>query len=305
MHIGVLHHHRALEAWQDGGLCRRATATHAPDIGNSDSAFIFRCFLSYLAELPAAEAAGLQPLAAAMVATLSALARPYRPEAEAGAEEVSERLPPPSSLNLAASDGKVLALCRFRLEGDEQVPPPVWYSLRGGTLRVSSTPLADEGSWEELGAGTLLTFGRGAVRPRVQPLAPLLSSAAAVLASPPACLQLCRPTATGASPTTGAIAGKAAWASVVSLAETRLRQVVGSALAGGGGGGGDGAPGGAAAMSAAKRVSALKKAALAEVKRRLQSEGTAADPNQIVEEAAASLREACAKEVGWVPAAST
>ncbi|KAH8050971.1 hypothetical protein JL722_11001 [Aureococcus anophagefferens] len=99
-HVGILAHHRAL-AKSGGEAARRADAAGALDCGNSDSAFLFRVFVSLYDETRDV-AAALRRLAALVAADA-----------------------PPSSLNLVAADGAGAVALRFRSRATA-APPPLW-----------------------------------------------------------------------------------------------------------------------------------------------------------------------------------
>ena len=153
-HVGILAHHRAL-AKSGGEAARRADAAGALDCGNSDSAFLFRVFVSLYDETRDV-AAALRRLAALVAADA-----------------------PPSSLNLVAADGAGAAALRFRSPGDGRPPPPLWYARgkRGGVVVASAAVRRDDvdpGAWAEAPAGTLLRWTRagGLEATRFAPEAP-------------------------------------------------------------------------------------------------------------------------------------
>ncbi|KAH8052681.1 glutamine amidotransferase [Aureococcus anophagefferens] len=115
-HVGILAHHRAL-AKSGGEAARRADAAGALDCGNSDSAFLFRVFVSLYDETRDV-AAALRRLAALVAADA-----------------------PPSSLNFVAADGAGAVALRFRSPGDGRPPPPLWPPTRGS---APSSPRRDD-----------------------------------------------------------------------------------------------------------------------------------------------------------------
>ncbi|KAH8096355.1 glutamine amidotransferase [Aureococcus anophagefferens] len=134
-HVGILAHHRAL-AKSGGEAARRADAAGALDCGNSDSAFLFRVFVSLYDETRGV--AALRRLAALVAADA-----------------------PPSSLNLVAADGAGAVALRFRLAAAKKriyaalrAPPP-------STPRPSTPP-----SPSSRGAGAAAADLRGALAAR-------------------------------------------------------------------------------------------------------------------------------------------
>ncbi|KAH8074129.1 hypothetical protein JL720_10680 [Aureococcus anophagefferens] len=112
--VGILAHHRAL-AKSGGEAARRADAAGALDCGNSDSAFLFRVFVSLYDETRDV-AAALRRLAALVAADA-----------------------PPSSLNLVAADGAGAVALRFRSLATAR-PPPLCHA----TIAVRARAAAPE-----------------------------------------------------------------------------------------------------------------------------------------------------------------
>ena len=128
MHCGILHHHRDLMEC-GGSAADYARSVGALEAGNSDSAFLFRIFVSFYRKGLCVEQA--------IRATLGL---------------VSQGAPQPCSLNLVATDGETTVLCRHRTPGDDAAPPRLFVKLDEGSVIVASVPVqwAGEGKWAEL-----------------------------------------------------------------------------------------------------------------------------------------------------------
>jgi len=128
MHCGILHHHRDLMEC-GGSAADYARSVGALEAGNSDSAFLFRIFVSFYRKGLCVEQA--------IRATLGL---------------VSQGAPQPCSPNLVATDGETTVLCRHRTPGDDAAPPRLFVKLDEGSVIVASVPVqwAGEGKWAEL-----------------------------------------------------------------------------------------------------------------------------------------------------------
>jgi hypothetical protein len=236
----------------------------------------------------------------------------------------------PSSLNCAVSDGRCLALSRLRLQGDDRIPPPVWYSEGsepGDDVRISSAPLAGRDDWVELPLGHLFVMhlegGGGGGRLEVHELEPLLNAvappaspasvslsggpngvavgageAAAAVAPPSLCAKCLQQSSDPPPPSL-----KSLRTQLVGLAEARFRKVINGVLIE------SSSDGGSSRASSSKALSKLKKTAMTEYKRRLASmnpddiinltgSSSSSEGNALLEEVSASFQAACALELG-------
>lgn len=153
-HVGILAHHRRLEAgsWE---LSERARSVKLVDAKNSDTAFMFRAVLSYYledVEEDEAEDKPLPRLARAVVRALSALCTTPSPESA-----------PPCSLNATAADSECVVICRYRSPGDHKPPPPLWFASGDGAVVWASAPvsgLIDDCEWREVPASSMTVAAR-------------------------------------------------------------------------------------------------------------------------------------------------